>query len=321
MGANAIKGIQRFQKNLKPREDYKQLINENGYFYDGDIFNLQDKYEWYDTEGYKYLSKLASMKNGQFPLKFSTTNPFTMDNIKNYLKLNCKNMTLIEGQEFTHSKNHLYFKCGIHGEFKSTLSNITKESSSKMCAKCYADTKKISLEQTILEFKNIHSDKYDYSLVHEDFDGVMKDVKIICKEHGVFKQMPSHHKVGNGCQICARKNTNPSGWTHDTWKISGGKSKGFVGFQTYIIRVWNEDEQFWKCGITFTEIKKRFHKKAIPYKWEVVEIKNFGEDAESSYKLEKQIHKENKHNKYIPKIKFGGSTECYLTPISFNKII
>lgn len=48
----------------------------------------------------------------------------------------------------------------------------------------------------------IHGDKYDYSLV-EYVNGDTK-VKIICKEHGIFEQVPEVHLRGNGCQKCGR---------------------------------------------------------------------------------------------------------------------
>jgi uncharacterized protein with PIN domain len=57
------------------------------------------------------------------------------------------------------------------------------------------DTKKF-IEKSIL----IHGDKYDYSLV-EYLSSKIK-VKIICKKHGEFEQLPSKHLMGRGCVIC-----------------------------------------------------------------------------------------------------------------------
>lgn len=52
----------------------------------------------------------------------------------------------------------------------------------------------------ISEFRKVHGDKYDYSLVK--YIGVNEKVKIICKNHGVFDQTPNNHKQGNNCQKC-----------------------------------------------------------------------------------------------------------------------
>lgn len=56
----------------------------------------------------------------------------------------------------------------------------------------------------------IHNNKYDYSLV--EYVNSKTKVKIICKEHGVFEQIPSGHLSGKGCIGCG----------YDSNKISGG---------------------------------------------------------------------------------------------------
>lgn len=55
----------------------------------------------------------------------------------------------------------------------------------------------------IFKAKNVHGDKYDYSLVK--FERSDKKVKIICKVHGVFEQNASSHLQGYGCPYCALK--------------------------------------------------------------------------------------------------------------------
>ena len=55
-------------------------------------------------------------------------------------------------------------------------------------------------EQFILEAKEKHGDTYDYSNV--EYVNNLKEVVIICKEHGEFLQLPKTHKRGNGCIDC-----------------------------------------------------------------------------------------------------------------------
>ena len=69
-------------------------------------------------------------------------------------------------------------------------------------------SKKERMTQTIDEFiekaKEVHRDKYDYSLV--DYKNNSTKVKIICSEHGVFNQTPNSHISGsNGCSKCSGK--------------------------------------------------------------------------------------------------------------------
>ncbi len=49
--------------------------------------------------------------------------------------------------------------------------------------------------------KEIHGDKYDYSEVK--YINNLTEVKIICKSHGPFTQLPKVHKRGNGCTKCS----------------------------------------------------------------------------------------------------------------------
>lgn len=49
--------------------------------------------------------------------------------------------------------------------------------------------------------KEVHGDKYDYSLV--DFKRSNKKVSIVCVEHGSFEQIPSNHLTGYGCPSCS----------------------------------------------------------------------------------------------------------------------
>jgi hypothetical protein len=59
-----------------------------------------------------------------------------------------------------------------------------------------------SKEKFIEDSKKIHGDEYDYSLV--DYKGSFKNVKIICKKHGIFEQYPSNHLCNSKCPNCMK---------------------------------------------------------------------------------------------------------------------
>jgi len=61
--------------------------------------------------------------------------------------------------------------------------------------------KKLTKDDVINKFMNIHINKYDYSLV--DYKNMRTKIKIICPIHGVFEQLPSTHLNGCGCNKCA----------------------------------------------------------------------------------------------------------------------
>ena len=56
---------------------------------------------------------------------------------------------------------------------------------------------KVFIEKT----KEVHKNEYDYSL--SKYIKSKVDIKIICKEHGVFEQRPSNHLNGQGCPKCS----------------------------------------------------------------------------------------------------------------------
>ena len=56
-------------------------------------------------------------------------------------------------------------------------------------------------EYFINQAKEVHGDKYDYSLV--DYKDIYTKIKIICKEHKEFFQSPVLHLQKSGCSLCA----------------------------------------------------------------------------------------------------------------------
>ena len=62
-------------------------------------------------------------------------------------------------------------------------------------------TRKSNTGEFIKKSENIHGDKYDYSLV--EYKNNNTKVKIICKIHGEFEQIPRSHTSGIGCSKCS----------------------------------------------------------------------------------------------------------------------
>jgi len=63
--------------------------------------------------------------------------------------------------------------------------------------------RKYTTEDFIKKAKEIHKNKYNYSLV--DYIGTNIKVKIICPIHGVFEQLPRSHII-YGCKKCGNEN-------------------------------------------------------------------------------------------------------------------
>jgi Zn finger protein HypA/HybF involved in hydrogenase expression len=60
--------------------------------------------------------------------------------------------------------------------------------------------KKLTQEEVITRFKQVHGDRYDYSKV--EYKNNSTPVCIICHEHGEFWQTPDKHFFKHGCKQC-----------------------------------------------------------------------------------------------------------------------
>lgn len=107
------------------------------------------------------------------------------------------------------SKIKVIIICSIHGEFEQ-LPNVHLHGSG--CQQCNSDKlSKIFLlttEQFIEKAISKHGDKYDYTKVK--YIKSNKELTIICKIHGDFKQIANSHLQGHGCPYCGNviKKTN-----------------------------------------------------------------------------------------------------------------
>lgn len=149
-----------------------------------------------------------------------------------------------------------------------------------------------------------HKNKYDYSLLK--YKNSSTKVIIICPEHGIFKQTPNQH-INRKCG-CSKCVIRPGGYNRSTWLKAGETSNYKINFKLYLVKIYNDNECFYKIGRTFRSLEKRFNGK-IPYKWEsIVEIIGEGDFI---FNLEYKLHRKFKHLKYKPNIEFKGSTECF----------
>jgi len=163
--------------------------------------------------------------------------------------------------------------------------------------------------------KELHGDKYNYDNV--SYIGYEDKVEIICPIHGSFFQKPHIHLDKSGCPACGRKiqsNTTINGniFSLSTWISVAEKSKNFNKYKVYIVRLFNDDEDFIKIGRTFTKTSKRFYD--IPYNFEVIKNWVFY-NADQAFDVENEIKRKYKKYRYKPLKKFDGSCECYTKTI------
>jgi len=97
--------------------------------------------------------------------------------------------------------------CPKHGEYEKTPHEIARGNC--RCPRCSHENAGINMRYGIDKFvdmsRNVHGNKYDYSMVV--LNGRLSDgkVTIICPKHGEFEQSPLKHIHGQGCPLCANE--------------------------------------------------------------------------------------------------------------------
>jgi len=99
--------------------------------------------------------------------------------------------------QYKNNRTKVKIICPIHGIFEQRAGSHLQGNG---CPKCGGTIKK-STQQFINDAKEIHNNKYDYSLVQ--YKNAKTKIKIICPVHGMFKQEPSSHLQSCGCPKCA----------------------------------------------------------------------------------------------------------------------
>ncbi len=155
-----------------------------------------------------------------------------------------------------------------------------------------------------------HKGKYTYE--NAVYKGSEIKITITCPIHGDFEQLTDTHLQGKGCTKCKNEKV---GWTYTAWSKAAPGNPGIL----YVLRCWNDDEEFYKIGITCqSKVGARYHNRLrMPYNYEIVE-EIVSDDRKYIYKLEKKLKRNHKELAYEPKISFDGSkSECF---IKYQKI-
>lgn len=99
--------------------------------------------------------------------------------------------------------------CRLHGDFDICAKYLKTGQGCVRCSYISSGKKNtVSQDYFINRAKEVHQDKYDYSLVK--YVNSSTQVSIICKIHGIFSQIPYNHLEGKGCRLCGWENSKLS---------------------------------------------------------------------------------------------------------------
>lgn len=191
----------------------KEFISESNL-----VHNFKYDYSLTDYSGVSKKVKIICPKHGSFIKiardhlngqgctqcsKESKYNTIRLGN-KEYIK----RAKVIHGGKYDYSKveyktlkDYIKIICPTHGEFEQRADVHLK---GEGCKKCYlikrGDDSRLTIEDVVIKFKEIHGDKYDYSKV--EYSSYKSNITIICPIHGEFEQLVESHLHGGNCTKC-----------------------------------------------------------------------------------------------------------------------
>lgn len=222
----------------------------------------------------------------------------------------------IHGNKYNYSKvnygknqlDNVIIICPKHGEFLQTPKQHIKGSGCKKCGyKTVSEKTRLSEDQVFYRFNLIHNRRYNYEQFQ--YKGWHTKSNIVCKKHGIFKQSPSqHYDQKSGCPKCfeeRRQGFNLSKWCNNVQELN----KNAI---LYLIKIYDDKEEFLKIGITSDSIEKRFERLHLSgYKYKILNQLNIPCNPRMIALLEIELHQNLQHFSYTPLNYFKGRGECY----------
>lgn len=208
------------------------------------------------------------------------------------------------GHYCVNSKSVVTVECLKHGIVEERkYSSLLRSVGCHLCLlELQIEAKSYTQDDFIRKANEKHKFEYGYSNVV--YQNSTESVDVVCSEHGMFSVKATDHLQGQGCPNCrVFTNWSKEGYMKFVDKYYGGTSK------LYVIRCYDQDEDFLKIGTTCRGLHARFsNNKSMPYSYDIIIEKNMsGADV---YDLEKLLLHKFKKSKYKPDIEFGGKTEC-----------
>jgi len=212
------------------------------------------------------------------------------------------------------SKYNIDIRCKKHDI--TFNKNIQTYLSGWGCPECsaenYRELRAIPNEEYYRRVNEKHNNKYTYT---NDYTTLKGAVTFICEEHGKQRKNAGSHLNGYGCKKCYIEPIKTNKRTKEGYcKLANGRTTIL-----YIIKCFNEKEEFYKIGKTFRKIKQRYIKSNMPYNIEV--IYKYENSSDFIWDLEEKLHKKYKEYNYKPREWFAGYSEAYELNLPIKQII
>lgn len=202
--------------------------------------------------------------------------------------------------EYTTNKAKVDVVCHLHGVFTITPNSHLCGIGCRPCG--YAENA-VGTDEFVRRATARHGNKYVYdNVVYQRID---KKVDIVCPVHGIFKQTPQAHLNGTGCPHCAKMNRQ-GGFSEEYFLVN--PQRKYVKGLLYVVRLYDETEDFVKVGITTQTVHKRFSGNRSVYACDVIHEETM--TIYDAFCTEQRLLTHFAPLRYIPRFRFAGWTEC-----------
>lgn len=182
-------------------EFIKNKFKERGYeLLSNDYKNNKSKLIFKDKDGYIYCQSYNGFSSGSEPLKWNKFNPYSIQNIENYLRINNINLEILS-DKYINSKSKLLFKCSCEEKFEVSMGAILWEGKT-MCNKC-SGKEKWTIEKIN---KYIEEHNIEVELLSTEIKNLDEPLIWRCKCGNIYN-CSIHHFIGANqyrCLSCSR---------------------------------------------------------------------------------------------------------------------
>lgn len=206
---------------------------------------------------------------------------------------------------YKNTRSNVTLTCSVHGDFAKNARSILMGTGCPKCQirwKNYVQRQRYTTDQFIQKATELHEGFYTYDKTN--YINCRSMVTITCPIHGQFEQLAGGHLEGYGCTKCGdQKHGDYRPWFIATYFERFPEKKNIPAI---LYLLYNDDEDFYKVGMTTKQTVEDRIKYLSTYKFNIVD-----KVSDTMYNIalaEQKILQE--HKRYKPKKRFGGYTEC-----------
>lgn len=177
----------------------KDIFNKQGYELLSENYNNpREKLKIKDSEGYEYSLSFSQFTRGENFRRFTTKNPFSIENIRRWLKINHVDYEIFS-EKFIGTHKKLDFKCNHGHTFKMAWADFQ---SGQRCPKCKGIK---NAERCKLGYDEVKSyiESKEYSLLSKYYRNAQQRLLIKCDKNHVFEMSYNHFQRGQRCPYCS----------------------------------------------------------------------------------------------------------------------